>query len=76
MPATPSLSQLRAHLSALLPSKQASATPAVPAEVVVTADDPETLATTLEILSDPADAAAPPEIHSGTPVAGARLPRR
>ncbi len=77
MPATPSLSQLRAHLSALLPSKQDPESPAGPAGVVVAADDPATLAETLEILSDPADdAEAGPEIQSGTGAPGSALPHR
>ena len=77
MLATPSLSQLRAHLSALLPSKHGQPLPEVPAEVVVAQDDPATLAEALEILSDSAGGTATaPEVRSGAGTLSTRLPRR
>lgn len=67
MPATPSLSQLKAHLAALLPSTKDPEDHAGVAGVVVAADDAATLAETLVILSDPADGAdAEPKIRYGT----------
>ncbi len=77
MPSTPSPSELRAHLTALLPSTRDRDRASASVEVVVAHDDEGTLATTLEILSGPTVAAdAQPQIHAGTSAAAPALPRR
>ena len=77
MPATPSLSQLRAHLSALLPSKPVPRQRDHVDEVVVANGDAATLAETLDILSESGEGGdAQPEILTGTTPATRALPRR